>query len=180
VFLKRDKVLRNFLWYVVLLVTIALAVFTTRTVKPDLFDLIDREDVSGVDRFLLEHPAQTNARKNGIPAISYSIMTLKPTSSTMVVSLLKYGADPNLADKDGQTPLHWIALSDKRQLGPFAGQGIAQSIAALLIEHGGDPTLRNSRGETAIDLAIQRKNRQLGSRMSELFEKASASNGQRN
>lgn len=64
--------------------------------------------------------------------------TVKPD---MLKLLLENGADANLRDSDGFTPLMWAARRNDA------------ASAALLIEKGADPQIKNNRGQTAMDVA---------------------------
>lgn len=56
--------------------------------------------------------------------------------------LLEAGADPNLADKDGLTPLHWTkSLSDWKT---------RQPILELLLRYGADPNQQTNAGVTSV------------------------------
>lgn len=60
---------------------------------------------------------------------------LEKQRADVVVMLLKAGADPHLADKEGNTPLH---------------QAHVRVVAEALIENGADVNARNNRGETPL------------------------------
>ncbi len=63
-----------------------------------------------------------------------------------VACLLANGADPNVTDDKGQTPLHFIAQ-----------KGVGKNQAALLIEHGADLNARDDNGQTPLDYAKRAK-----------------------
>ena len=63
-----------------------------------------------------------------------------------VACLLANGADPNVTDDKGQTPLHFIAQ-----------KGVGKNQAALLIEHGADLNVRDDSGQTPVDYAKEAK-----------------------
>ena len=63
----------------------------------------------------------------------------------VVASLAAAGAKINLADKSGNTPLHYVS-----------GNG-DQKMVELLVEYGADLNSRNKKGETALTIAVQRK-----------------------
>jgi hypothetical protein len=58
-----------------------------------------------------------------------------------VKKLLEEGADPNIRDGDGNTPLHFAA-----------SKGCAE-VARLLLEHGADPNAQDKSGETPLHVA---------------------------
>ena len=62
-------------------------------------------------------------------------------NAAMVERLLRAGADPNLAQADGFTPIH------------VAAQHGDAAITGLLVLFGASPTHRNSKGQNAIDHA---------------------------
>jgi len=60
----------------------------------------------------------------------------------MVTALLEAGAEINLPNRSGFTPLH------------HAGEAGSKEAAALLIAKGADLTLRNARNQTPIETAL--------------------------
>ncbi len=63
-----------------------------------------------------------------------------------ILCLLENGADPNITDDKGRTPLHIIAQ-----------KGVGKNQVQLLIEHGGDINARDANGETPLDYARKAK-----------------------
>ncbi len=61
----------------------------------------------------------------------------------LIQALLNTGANPNLRDEDGDTPLHVCEAPD---------------VAELLIAHGADPTAVNAEGDTIFDKAEEDEN----------------------
>jgi ankyrin repeat protein len=59
-----------------------------------------------------------------------------------VLCLLENGANPNITDDKGRTPMHIVAQ-----------KGVGKNQAKLLIEHGGDINLRDADGKTPLDYA---------------------------
>jgi ankyrin repeat protein len=55
--------------------------------------------------------------------------------------LLEHGADPNIRDASGETPLHWAV-----------GAGHAD-VEELLLEHGADPNAQDAAGNTPLHVA---------------------------
>jgi len=74
--------------------------------------------------------------------------TNKPLTDTpeIMAALLKAGADPNIRDKSGQTPLHSIIHTD------FPDK--ARTISVLLA-HGANPALTDDRGQNALHAALR-------------------------
>jgi ankyrin repeat protein len=58
-----------------------------------------------------------------------------------VRALLEAGADPNVRQQGGYTPLHTAAHNDDAEL------------ARLLLDHGADPAVKTDDGQTAADMA---------------------------
>ena len=68
----------------------------------------------------------------------------------MVKELLDYGADPNLQDNYGDTPLHNAVRS------PYLSW---VKTVKILLENGADPTIVNKRGKTPLHLIIEQLDR---------------------
>ncbi|GKX32392.1 MAG: hypothetical protein MnENMB40S_00100 [Rhizobiaceae bacterium MnEN-MB40S] len=80
---------------------------------------------------------------------------------TNVKFLLKHGADPNLTDDLGRTPL--MFLGD-------AGNGKNVEIARVLIEHGADPSMQARDGATALSVAKLHERRDLANYLQSVIE----------
>ena len=74
-----------------------------------------------------------------------------------VACLLANGADPNVTDDKGQTPLHFIAQ-----------KGVGKNQAALLIEHGGELNARDNSGQTPLDYAKKAKRKSVADFLTKL------------
>ncbi|AKT34475.1 Ankyrin repeat [Pyrobaculum sp. WP30] len=59
-----------------------------------------------------------------------------------VARLLAAGADPNVRDPDGETPLH------------IAAEQCRADLAELLLKHGADPSARDNQGKTPLHIAV--------------------------
>ena len=64
-------------------------------------------------------------------------------------ALLEYGADPNISDNYGMTPLHYAARGSRNWGGPQPNQSAA--MVSLLIQHGADVNARGATMEGWVD-----------------------------
>ena len=78
-----------------------------------------------------------------------------------VACLLANGADPNVADNKGRTPMHIIAQ-----------KGVGKNQIELLIEHGGDINSRDADGRTPLDYAQQAKKKSVANFLAEYTNRA--------
>jgi len=105
-----------------------------------------------------------------------------------IKKLLEEGADPNIRDGDGNTPLYFAAskgcaevarlllehgadpnAQDKNGETPLhvAAFNGHVDVVRLLLEHGADPTVKNKDGDTPLDLARRRGHREVVSLIEE-------------
>lgn len=88
-------------------------------------------------------------------------------SVEMVTLLLDYGADVNVREARGATPLHWAVdtggqgweNTDNLPLGHVGNQTVRESVVELLLDRGAQiDTDREQDGETALRMAVTRGN----------------------
>lgn len=77
-----------------------------------------------------------------------------------IACLLANGADPNVTDDKGQTPLHFIAR-----------KGVGKNQVQLLVEHGANLKARDNDGKTPLDYAKNAKKKSVSTILSELETK---------
>ena len=117
------------------------------------------EDANATARLLAEHGADINRTDNlhqtGFHSTFKQTMRDAFRDDRMVESqrsylalLLELGADPNVADKRGSTPLHETIYSR------------FYSLSTLLLDYGADPLITNGKGETALETAIYYRDHQ--------------------
>ncbi len=78
-----------------------------------------------------------------------------------VACLLANGADPNVTDDKGRTPMHIIAQ-----------KGVGKNQIELLIEHGGDINSRDADGKTPLDYAQKAKRKSVANFLTEYTNRA--------
>ncbi len=74
-----------------------------------------------------------------------------------IACLLENGADPNVVDDKGRTPMHIIAQ-----------KGVGKNQVQLLIENGGNRNARDADGQTPLDYAEKAKNKSVAKFLSNL------------
>ncbi|MDE0424141.1 MAG: ankyrin repeat domain-containing protein [Candidatus Poribacteria bacterium] len=75
--------------------------------------------------------------------------------------LLENGADPNITDDQGRTPIHIIAQ-----------KGIGKNQIQLLMKHGGNVSIRDAEGQTPLDYAQKAKRKSAASFLTEYANRA--------
>jgi len=102
-----------------------------------------------VARFLLDQGAEVNAQATNGQRVGAIHAAVSRKDRDMVSLLLGKGADPNLRQERGFTPLHGAAASGEK------------AIAELLLLHGADRTLLTEDGKSPADLARERGHAEL-------------------
>jgi len=121
-------------------------------------------------KVLIENGANVNAvdQHRGWSAVFWATVQLNPEAVRLLVDK---GADVNLADKDGYTPLHFAQTVETAQVLLRAGAEVNAAahdgntplhmvseveIAKLLIGHGADVNVENRAHQTPLDSAVAR------------------------
>jgi len=94
-------------------------------------------------REAVEHGANVDAKVNSPPyptALHFAVRKLINPDKGLTKFLLEHGANPNIKDHFGMTPLFYATELDT---------------VKELVEHGADVNIQNDKGETALDLAIR-------------------------
>ena len=121
-----------------------------------------------VKRFLEEPNVDVNGKdEKGRTLIMLSLLVLDDQSNDFITYLLAKGADPNIADLEGQTSLHYIAkyvprrtddnnkpsrIIYKRQV------EIQKRVAKLLIQNGANLSIKDKAHRTAFSVCLERDN----------------------
>jgi serine/threonine-protein phosphatase 6 regulatory ankyrin repeat subunit A/serine/threonine-protein phosphatase 6 regulatory ankyrin repeat subunit B len=111
----------------------------------------------GILKLLIANSAAINARDNeGCTALSHAAFTEMGEGGSLTVFsekwarvLLRYGANPNLADNNRDTPLMLLARNARNEF----TQGDPMALATYLLESGARLDLRNKTGRTALQIA---------------------------
>lgn len=90
-------------------------------------------------------PNAPSANPMRVTPLHSAVATRRPEAATGIVrALLAQGADPNLRQQGGWTPLHAAAQTGDPEL------------IRLLLDHGADPSVANDDGQSPADLAAAR------------------------
>ena len=113
-----------------------------------------------MDRFIkmsLKNGLDINARQEHRHGMWTPLHWLAQRGLTHGIScLLQNGANPNMIDDQGRTPMHIIAQ-----------KGIGKNHIQLLMEHGGDVSIRDIEGKTPLDYARKTKRKGLANFLTE-------------
>ena len=104
-------------------------------------------DYTGMDNYLKQGTFDTNMAINelGMNCLHVACSIITENCQMMVFVLIKYGANPNLQDVHGRTPLHFAAT---------AGNSQAMNYLLKKVENL-DLNIRTVGGETALFKAVQ-------------------------
>lgn len=103
-----------------------------------------------LDTLIITRGGDINSQNSdGRPIISYYAKKMPHCNWGGALRLIAYGANPDLADNDGDTPLMYAARYGKVH------------IAAELIRVGADAGRKNNKGQTAEDIASEENNQEM-------------------
>lgn len=121
-----------------------------------------------VKRLLEEPKVDVNGKDDkGRTLIMLSIFYLDEESEEFVEYLLKKGADPNMADLDGLTSLHYVAKYVPRQHNEQGVKDkqlylrqveIQKKITQILIQYGADLTIKDNQKRTPFTICLDADN----------------------
>ena len=100
-----------------------------------LVTFVQNRDAAGLERVLQDDRTGVNHRHNGMSPLLWACQLRAPL---IVKLLLSAGADPNLPDDEGETPLHVAAF-----------EGTMETVH-LLLQHGANPDAATEDGKTPL------------------------------
>lgn len=87
-----------------------------------------------IAEILLQHGADINKKSNGIAPLHFAADVPNNEEPILLEYFLEKGADPNIRDFQGNTPLFVANFADNKK------------VINLLLKYGADPTIRNDKG----------------------------------
>lgn len=100
----------------------------------------------GVAKFLMDHVKDINYKSQEGTALAGLAVRY---NRDLVMYLLSKGADPNIADATGSTPLFWAVKSGNQEL------------TELLLEYKAAKSVKDTKGVTAFEYAVQTNNKDI-------------------
>lgn len=108
-------------------------------------------------KMFLESGLDINARQQHRHGVWAPLHWLAQRGLTHGIScLLENGADPNITDDKGRTPMHIVAQ-----------KGVGKNQVQLLIAHGGEVSIRDAAGKTPLDYAQKAKRKSVANFLTE-------------
>jgi ankyrin repeat protein len=127
-----------------------------------------KNHIGCVKRFLEEPNVDVNGKDDkGRTLLMLSLLILDDESYDFIAYLLSKGADPNIADLEGQASLHYIAKYNLRGTDEQGKQSrivykrqveIQKKIAQLLIQNKAELSLKDKNEQTAFSVCLEKDN----------------------
>lgn len=134
--------------------------------RTPLLEAIDKDNVDSVKLLVSKGAKLTVLDKRGYSALNMAARKGYPEGEQMVKLLLEAGADPNLANSDGWTPLLSAETFEYREPWGVSSHAITKE----LLKRGADPNARTRNGTTALIAAAGHRGPDDASFLLELLE----------
>jgi len=136
------------------LVIVSLAAQSSNARLEQAIDRVERNDVNGLRRLLKEDPSLVRRTEAGVlPTWRWTLLhsaTAAPASLEIVTALIDAGAELNVKDNEGNTPLHFAVKRINREKVPTRDY---EGIIRLLLEKKADVRSVNNCGQTPLHTA---------------------------
>jgi serine/threonine protein kinase len=112
-------------------------------IDQDEIKIIDRNNKQGLEDQISDMPRLKNSQGE------------QRTTLEIVSALLVGGADPNLSDHHGDTPLHFLSRLQTPNQGCVQQHSLSVKLLEIFVRYNADPKIVNKYGDTALHFAVQ-------------------------
>jgi serine/threonine protein kinase len=117
-----------------------------------LFDLIDQDEIKIIDEN--NNKQSLEDQIVNMPILN-NVQGEQRTTLEIVSALLVGGANPNLGDHHGDTPLHFLSRLQTSSQGCVQQNALSVKLLEIFMLHNADPEIVNKYGDTALHFAAQ-------------------------
>lgn len=125
----------------ILFTIVAVSLTATPPSEYPLYEAIKNSDLDRLTGLLQAGYDPNEADETGRTALHYTVAKFQDSGYLYVSELLRFGADSNMRDSNGATPVRYAAESG------------SAAIITLLLENGADPNIRTVRGGSPLGAA---------------------------